>query len=107
MSLGGDDTHSHYKGVADDFSAKANRKIWAIFVGLGLLLAFLLFVLDVYFRNTLDSTRMRMSGAVLDTNLAQQRQREAAVLSGETGLVEGKKHISIGEAMDRYVLLNQ
>jgi hypothetical protein len=107
MSPAGDDTHNHYKGVSDDFSAKANRKIWAIFIGLGLSLALTLFMLDVYFRDTLDSTRMRMSGAVQDMDLVQQRQQEASVLGGDIGLVEGKKHISITEAMDRYVSLNQ
>ena len=87
----------------EDVSPYLGKVIWAYFIGLAIALYLLIGALSVYFEMRLEKERLQKVGMVESEELNQQREHEQQVLTGALGVVEGKKHIAIDEAVDRYV----
>lgn len=94
-------------GNAPDVTSKANIVIWMYFVAFGVALYAMITLVDIYFRNETDKERYIKIGSVESKELLEHRAMEAEVLAGKRGLLEGKKHISIDDAMNRILEVTQ
>jgi len=86
-------------GNAPDVNKKANLVIWGYFFGFGVLLYVVISFLNVYFRIETDKELYLKVGSVQSAALAEYKKEQAAILSGEKGILPGKKNISIDAAM--------
>lgn len=104
--------HEHNKadsgaGNAPDVSKKANLVIWAYFFGFGIALYLLISFLNVYFRIGTDKENYFKVGIVESQELESYKNDQAQVLAGKKGVLEGKKSISIDDAMNKVLKLAQ
>ncbi len=88
---------------ADDVTPKANLIIWGNFFVFVIALLVFISALTFYFRDAVESEQMIRVGEAKSVELTELRGFEQSVLSGQTGVLPGKKHISIDEAMNRLV----
>lgn len=91
--------HDYRLAAEKDVSGKANRKIWTYFISLGILLFLTLIGLDIMYRFQLDYEREIKIGDVTTPEALEEKRRTQSILSGKTGLIEGRRHIPIEEAM--------
>ena len=97
------ESYEESHGAAEDISGRLNLVIWGYFLLFGLLLYLIIAGLDVLFRIEVEREQYRKIGAVQSRELIELRQLEEQVLSGEKGLLDGKKHISIDDAAQRFL----
>ena len=88
---------------APDIAKKANLTIWMYFFLCGLVLWFLIFVVDVYFRILSEREAYVKIESVEFNELKDLRAYEEEVLSGKKGVLEGKRNISIDNAMNQFL----
>lgn len=94
-------------GNAPDVTKKANFVIWAYFFAFGIGLYLMIAAVNIYFRIETEREAYIKVGSVPSKELADQRAEEADILSGKISFFEGKKHISIDDAMNKVLQVTQ
>lgn len=92
---------SSSSGNAPDITKKANLVIWSYFFVFGIGLYVFIAAVDIYFRFETERENYVKIGSVPSKELADQRAEEGDILSGKLSLSEGKKHISIDDAVNK------
>jgi hypothetical protein len=95
--------HDYHIASEPDVSGAANRQIWFYFIVLGTLLFLTLSGLTIMYRFQVDYEKERKIGQVNTDEALDQKVRSQKYLSGEKGIFEDKAHVSIDEAMKRYL----
>lgn len=94
-------------GNAGDVSKKANLIIWTYFFAFGIGLYVMISGVNLYFRYGTEREAYIKVGSVVSKELTDQRAEEAAILSGKLSLYEGKRSISIDDAINKVIQVTQ
>jgi hypothetical protein len=97
------EAHDYQIGAEPDVSGKVNRHIWYYFISLGFLLVLTIIGLTIMYRFQVDYEVQKKVGVVISKEVIEQKAASESYLSGKRGLFEGKKHISINDAMARFL----
>lgn len=93
----------HHFKAAPDISKRANVTIWVYFILLGVLLFITILGLTVYFRVQLQEEKLKKIGEVQTQEILNYKAFYKPIIAGEKGILEGKKNISIQEAMKIFI----
>jgi hypothetical protein len=88
-------------GNAPDITNRANLVIWSYFFAFGIALYISISGISLYFRYVTEREEFAKIGSVPSQELADQRAEELEILSGKRATVDGKKAISIDDAMNK------
>jgi|SRR5688572_6986770 len=100
-------TPTSSSGNAPDVTKRANLVIWSFFFASGIGLYLMITAVNIYFRFETERENYVKIGSVPSKELADQRAEEADILSGKLSLSEGKKHVSIDDAINRILRVTQ
>lgn len=95
--------HDYHIASEPDVSGAANRQIWFYFIVLGFLLFLTLSGLTIMYRFQVDYEKERKIGKVNTEESLNQKVLSEKYLSGEKGLFENKAHVSIDDAMNKFL----
>jgi hypothetical protein len=95
--------HDYHIAAEADVGPKANRRIWLYFILLGVGLYLTILGLDIMYRFQVQWEKTEKIGEIKTQESIEQKAISESILSGEKGLVPGKKHVSINEAMNKLV----
>ena len=93
--------------AAADVNSRANKIIWTYFILLVIGLYATIAALTIYFRYEVEREEYLKVGSVPSKELLDYKADMEQVLSGQKGLIEGKKNISIDDAMNAVVRIYQ
>lgn len=97
-------SHHDYQIAAEpDSSGRVNRQIWLYFIALALILAGTIGGLHVMYLFQVDYEKQRKIGEISTQEARDAQVAAANYVSGQKGLFEGKRHVSIDEAMARFL----
>ena len=102
----GDIKHNEYDSECEsaaDVSTHINHIIWGYFLVFGIFLFVMVGAFVVYFRFEVEREHYQKVGMVESRELKTLRQYEDMVLRGAAAITEGKKNISIRNAMEMYL----
>lgn len=95
--------HDYHIAAEGDVSNKVNRHIWYYFIALAVLLFLTILGLDIMYRFQVDYEKAKKIGEVIPHETQIEINRAQAILSGKLGLFDGKKHVAVEQAMDRFL----
>lgn len=94
-------SHDYHIAAEADVGPKANRRIWLYFIIFGLGLYLTILGLDIMYRFLVDDEKTRKIGEINTEESIAQKNLNDSYMSGKKGLFDGKRHVSIEDAMKR------
>lgn len=95
--------HDYQIAAEPDVSGKINRHIWLYFILLSSLLGLTVVGLTIMYRFSVDYEKTEKIGRVHTEEFITSQNVAQSILTGKRALFEGKKHVPIDVAMDRFV----
>lgn len=95
--------HDYHIAAEPDVSGNVNRHIWFYFIVFGVSLFVTIGGLTIMYRFDVDAEKEKKIGEVETKESLDQMALSDSYLSGNRGLIEGKHHVAIGEAMNKFI----
>ncbi len=96
-------SNDYHIAAEADVGTKANRRIWLYFIIMGVGLYLTILGLDIMYRFQVDYEKTKKIGLVNTEESIAQKNITESYLSGQKGLIDGKKHVAIDVAMSKLV----